>query len=63
MNGYQESAVQIHSQGRPTMILMDGSDLNAILDDRIKLPALLRRKRQHAARTGEVFVSAYQLLS
>ncbi|HEY0694376.1 MAG TPA: hypothetical protein VGD71_35760 [Kribbella sp.] len=45
------------------MILMDGSDLNAILDDRIKLPALLRRKRQHAARTGEVFVSAYQLLS
>lgn len=44
------------------MILMDGSDLNAVLDDRIKLPVLLRPKRQHAARTGEVFISAYQLL-
>jgi hypothetical protein len=63
MNGYQPTAIQIHSQGRPTMILMDGSDLNAVLDDRMKLPELLRRKRQHAASTGEVFVSAYQLLN
>jgi thiamine kinase-like enzyme len=41
---------------------MDGPDLHAVIDERIELPDLLRRKRQHAARTGEVFVGVYQLL-
>jgi len=62
MNGFQPSAIELHSQGRPVMILMDGSDLNAVIDGRISLPNLLRRKRQHAARTGEVFIRAYDLL-
>jgi hypothetical protein len=29
---------------------------------RISMPELLGRKRQHAARTGEIFLSAYQLI-
>jgi hypothetical protein len=62
MNGYQDTAIEVHSRGRPTMILMDGADLSAVIDGRISLPDLLRRKRQHAARTGDVFVSAYNLL-
>ncbi|MFB4309634.1 restriction endonuclease [Actinomadura sp. GTD37] len=62
MNGFQDSAIEVHSRGRPTMILMDGADLNAVMDGRIELPELLRRKRQHAARTGEVFIGAYRLL-
>jgi hypothetical protein len=62
MNGYQESAIQTHSRGRPVMFLMDGSDLSAVIEGRISLPDLLHRKRQHAAQTGDVFVSAYTLI-
>jgi hypothetical protein len=62
MNGFQQSAVDLHSQGRPTMILMDGSDLSAVLENRLGLPELLTRKRQHAAHTGEIFRSAYEIL-
>jgi hypothetical protein len=62
MNGYQDSAIQTHSRGRPVMILMNGADLSAVIEGRIPLPDLLHRKRQHAARTGDVFISAYTLL-
>lgn len=44
------------------MILMDGADLSAVIEDRITLPDLLRRKRQHAARTGHIFIGAYQIV-
>jgi hypothetical protein len=44
------------------MILMDGADLSAVVEGRISMPDLLRRKRQHAARTGEIFLSAYHLI-
>jgi hypothetical protein len=63
MNGFQPNAVDLHSQGRPVMILMDGADLNAVLEDRIALPELLTRKRQHAARTGEILLGASAILS
>jgi hypothetical protein len=62
MNGYQPSAIETHSRARPSMILMDGADLSAVIEGRIELPDLLRRKRQHASRTGDVFIGAYQLL-
>jgi hypothetical protein len=62
MNGFQDSAIEVHSGARPVMFLMDGSDLSAVIEGRISLPDLLRRKRQHAAQTGEVFISAYALL-
>lgn len=63
MNGFQDSAVQIHSSGRPVMILMDGADLSAVIEGRVDLQELLRRKRQHAARTGDIFISAYQIIA
>lgn len=61
MNGFQETAVSLHSQNRPIMILMDGADLNAVIEGRLELPALLGRERQHAARTGEIYLNAYKL--
>ncbi len=63
MNGFQQSAVDLHSQGRSVMILMDGSDLSAVMDGRIELPELLKRKRQHAARTGGIYLGAYTIIS
>jgi hypothetical protein len=62
MNGYQPSAIQVHSRARPSIIIMDDADLSAVIEGRISLPDLLRRKRQHASRTGDVFISAYTLL-
>jgi hypothetical protein len=63
VNGFEDTAVSTYSQNRPTLFLMDGSDLSAVLEDRIGLPELLTRKRQHASHTGEVFISAYRILS
>jgi len=62
VNGFQDTAISTHSQNRPVLFLMDGSDLSAVLDDRIGLPELLTRKRQHAAHTGEIMISAYTML-
>ena len=56
VNGYTENAVKLHSQTRPVFILMTGADLMAVLEERIDLLTLLRRKRQHAGRTGEVLL-------
>lgn len=63
MNGFQDTAISLHSNRRSTLILMTGADLNAVVEGRIGLPQLLTRKRQHAARTGEILIEAYSLLS
>jgi len=57
INGFQESAIALHSGGGSAMILMDGADLTAVLEERIALPDLLHHKRRHAAHTGHVFLS------
>lgn len=61
INGFSDTAVGNHSRTRPTMILMDGADLWAVLEGRLPLPDVLRRKRRHAAQTGEILlhVSAF----
>lgn len=63
INGFQPNALDLFSVGsRPSVILADGADLAAMLQDRIPLPELVIRKRQHAARTGEIMVSAWHLM-
>lgn len=46
-----------------TMILMDGADLNAILDDRIHLHEMLYRKRRYASQTGNIYLPVDKILS
>lgn len=62
INGFSASGVELHSQNRPVIVLMDGSDLTAVLENRIQLPELITRKRQHAARTGQILLSASDIL-
>lgn len=62
MSGFQPAAVELHSSGRPVMILMDGADLSAVIEGRIGLPELLTRKKQHAARTGMILLPAWTVL-
>lgn len=64
MNGFQPNALSLAAHGsRPVLILMDGSDLMCVLEARISLADLLAKKKKHAARTGEVFLSAFNILS
>lgn len=61
INGFSEGSVAITSAGRSTVLLMDGADLNAVLEGRIELPALLLRKRRHASETGNVYLRVEEI--
>ncbi|RMD67035.1 hypothetical protein D6817_02710 [Candidatus Pacearchaeota archaeon] len=55
INGFSPEAISTHSSGRPVLLLMDGSDLMAVLEGRIDLQALLLQKRRHASQTGNIY--------
>ncbi len=63
INGFSEDAVKAHSTGRRLMILMDGSDLMAVLEGRIDMLQLLLRKRRHASQTGNIYLKIHEILS
>lgn len=44
------------------IIIMDGSDIMAILEGRISLPELLYKKRRKASETGKIFVRFSEML-
>jgi len=62
INGYSEDAVKLHSSGRRLVILMDGSDLYAVLEGRIDLVQLLLRKKRTAAQTGNIYLRIHEIL-
>lgn len=61
INGFQDSAVELHSGRGALMLLMTGADLYAVLDGRIDLVELLERKHRHASQTGQILVDAHQM--
>ena len=62
IDGYSEDAVKAHSSGRRLILLMDGSDLMAVLEGRIDLVQLLIRKRRKAAETGNIYLKIHEIL-
>ncbi len=60
ISGFEPTAVELHSHRRSPLILMDGADLYAVLDVRVDLRDLLRRKIRHAAMTGDIFLTVSQ---
>jgi hypothetical protein len=62
INGFHESAVKHHSGQGAQMLLMSGGDLYLVLDGRIDLAELLRRKLRHASQTGEILLEASEVL-
>jgi len=62
MSSFQPTAVELHSNNRSTIYLMEGPDLAAVLEERIDFVEMLRRKRRHAAETGNVFLPIYPAL-
>jgi hypothetical protein len=62
INGFSRDAIEAHSTGRRLMILMDGSDLMAVLEGRIDLLQLLIRKLRYAAQTGNIFLGIHEIM-
>jgi hypothetical protein len=63
INGFSAECTATRSEGLKAMILMDGADLNAILDDRIDLHQMLYRKRRHASQTGNIYLPVDKILT
>jgi hypothetical protein len=62
INGFSEDGVKAHSSGRRMMLLIDGSDLMAVLEGRIDLIQLLLRKRREASQTGNIYIRIHEIL-
>lgn len=63
INGFESTAVGIHSGNRSPIMLMDGADLYAVLEQRIDLRELLRRKRRETSMTGRVLLTVAEILT
>lgn len=63
IEGFDPTSLSKHSQRGSPLVLADGGDLLAVLDQRIDLRDLLRRKYRHAAMTGEVFLPVHTILA
>ena len=63
VNGFSPDGVAAHSSGRRLLILMDGSDLMAVLEGRIDLIQLLLRKRREASQTGNIYLRIHEILT
>lgn len=62
INGFSDDGLTAFGSGeRPRILLMDGADLAAVLDQRIELGALILRKKQHASRTGKILLPFSQM--
>ena len=55
INGFSSECTESDSPVVKSMMLMDGQDLMAVLDNRIMLTEMLFRKRRHAVEKGEIF--------
>lgn len=62
INGFSADGVAAHSSGGAVVILMDGADLMAVLEERIDFVTLLLRKKRHAAQTGNIYLKIHEIL-
>ncbi len=63
INGFTTDGVSAHSSGKTSIILMDGSDLMAVFEERIDFVSLLLRKKRHAAQTGNIYLRIHEILA
>lgn len=63
INGFSPDGVAAHQAGGASILLVDGGDLMAVLEERIDFISLLLRKKRYAAQTGGIYLSYYQMIS
>ena len=55
INGFSPESTKVDSPVVKSMILMDGQDLMAVLENRVDLKQMLFRKRRQASEKGEIY--------
>jgi hypothetical protein len=63
VEGFSPEGVEMHNGRQSPLLLMDGGEVLAVLEERIDLVDLLRLKHRHAAMTGEIYFTASQILA
>lgn len=64
INGFsQDSLTAFQNRQEPPVILMDGMDLMAVLEQRISLAKLISRKKEIASTEGKIFANIQEVLS
>ena len=61
INGFSLDGVAAHSAGGAVILLMDGSDLMAVFEERIDFASLLLRKKRYAAQTGNIYLRFHEI--
>jgi len=56
INGFSADGVTAHSRGKLRVILMDGQDLLVVLEGKMELTELLKKKKRHASETGDIYL-------
>lgn len=56
IDGYSAESIKVDSPAIKSMILMDGADLNSVVEGHISLNELLYIKRRHASETGNIYL-------
>jgi len=62
ISGFSDDGVSAHTSARASIILMDGADLMAVLEERIDFVSLLLRKKRHASQTGKIYLRINEVL-
>jgi Restriction endonuclease len=62
MNGFSEGALETYSE-ETSFLAIDGADLMCVLDQRVRLDDLLRRKKRHANETGHCYFAATRMIA
>ena len=62
VSGFTAGAQEFRGQNGTAIVLMDGTDLLAVLEQRIEFPELLERKRRHAVETGSPWLPVNAVL-
>jgi Restriction endonuclease len=62
VNGFSEGALETYSE-ETSFLAIDGADLMCVLDQRVRLDDLLRRKKRHANETGHCYFAATRMIA
>jgi hypothetical protein len=54
--------LEAFKNNRPHLFLIDGADLMAVLENRIELPAILKRKKREASQTGNIYLKIGEII-
>lgn len=62
INGFSKDGVTAHQAGGSSIILADGVDLMAVLEERIDFVSLLLRKKRYASQTGNILLTYSEMV-